>query len=283
MRFNLRKRQLGFVEWLPLIGTVASALFAKDSADEAREAQVDTNTQNVALARENRDWQERMSNTAHQREVSDLVSAGLNPILSANKGGATTPGGNVAIVQNPVSHGYSSGSEVAKAAGDLYGHYERGRDSYTERKAKEQNMAIKAPLETLSAAAGTGIEAVKSGVKGAIEAMFEKLSDAGATPVQSTLGKFAESVSSSTAAAVEKVQEVAKEFGVRADAVLSAPEKFISGVTNSAKNVMDNARGPVGRFEGKPSAIFNEIMQIQPASKRAEVLRAFRRWQGERR
>lgn len=44
-------------------------------------------------ARDQMDYQTMMSNTAHQREMADLRRAGLNPILSAKYGGASTPSG----------------------------------------------------------------------------------------------------------------------------------------------------------------------------------------------
>lgn len=47
---------------------------------------------NRISARQQQEFQERMSSTAHQREVADLIKAGLNPVLSAN-GGAASPVG----------------------------------------------------------------------------------------------------------------------------------------------------------------------------------------------
>jgi hypothetical protein len=49
-------------------------------------------------SQQNRDFQQRNSDTSYQRAVKDLKAAGLNPILAAKNGGASTPTGAMATI-----------------------------------------------------------------------------------------------------------------------------------------------------------------------------------------
>lgn len=78
---------------------IASNIYQNQTQKEIAD---ETNAMNRQLSREQMEFQERMSNTAHRREVEDLRAAGMNPILTATGGaGASTPGGSSATMIAP--------------------------------------------------------------------------------------------------------------------------------------------------------------------------------------
>lgn len=91
---------------LDLLGIGASA-YGQHAANKA----------NLKIARENREFQREMSNTAVQRRMRDMKAAGINPIL-AGKFDATTPAGALATVGNVGAagmQGLATANEVSRS------------------------------------------------------------------------------------------------------------------------------------------------------------------------
>ena len=74
---------------------------------------------NASEALKSRKWMTRMSNTAHQREVTDLRKAGLNPILSAHGGAnvGSSPSASGSAASAAAASAQAAGSSMASASG----------------------------------------------------------------------------------------------------------------------------------------------------------------------
>jgi len=140
-------------------GSIISSAAGVAGALIGKKGQEETNAANARQAALNRNFQERMSNTAVQRRMADMRQGGINPLL-AGKYDASTPAGAMATFGNPGAAATAGFSQVGGTAANVVQIQSKIDQIQAQTNLTNQQAKALGVLATMGEAGGQFLEAV---------------------------------------------------------------------------------------------------------------------------
>lgn len=229
-----------------LIGAAIGGLGSVFTNQTNRENNAATNAANALEAQKNRDFQERMSNTAYQRGMEDMRAAGLNPILAYQKGGASSPSGAQAAMTAP--HVENVAREAVNTGLALK------RNTAEVANLVQQNENLKYTAENIQADTALKM-ATQNNTNARTAIETENLSPA---QLRAKIAEIDKSVYSSSAGRLARqVGTAAEEVSRTTDPIVNSASKLLRGYndTRTRRSTSETSRTD---SRGNSSSEFNE-------------------------
>ena len=197
---------------------------------------------NAAEAQKNRDWQQMMSNTAHQREVKDLMAAGLNPVLSAMNGNGA------AVTSGATASGVVGSGSKADADTSTSGAIANLLGSILAAQTSIENANVNARTQEAVADKYTAMSEIVAQINAA--AGIEQAGiHAGATRYAANQSSSATRYASDQSRAASEYATDHTKTGLLSDAIVGVLDG-LTGNEGSGYSVGDYTRGAVEKFKG---------------------------------
>lgn len=179
-----------------------------------------TNRMSAKEAQRNREFQERMSNTAVQRRMADMRAGGINPILAA-KFDASTPAGAMANFGNPGAAAAQGFAQMGSTAVQL-----------SKVEAEVEQIASRAALNDAQARAIAFIGELSGDAGSFFRAMSDWLQGSGENPLR----RVGEQVGRDVHTAVSRIEELIRKGQART-------QDEVNELTQKLERYIENIQG----------------------------------------
>lgn len=151
--------------WSKVYGSEASAedILRANEANKLQTAYMIAQMKyNASEAEKARAYETAMSNTAYQRQVKDLIEAGLNPILAVGTSGASTP--SVAAATGGLQSAHKANTYANQESYNESNSYSKSSGGSRSHSEQKTNTQLKSLLGSVGSAAKGMMEGITKGI-----------------------------------------------------------------------------------------------------------------------